>query len=152
MSPDKVPPAWLSLLFYLGLFFGGGVSIWVASRVAPDSRLALFFSFLTLSAAFIPGIFGWAGAALPAAMRLLLWRRAARPGTDTSVPVTVIPGAYAFVPVALLVCLPTGALVGALSPSPGFLGTLLLYEGLGLAFGCICWQLARTGYPQFPRE
>ena len=153
MSLFKPPPAWLSLLLYLGLFFGGGgLGIWVARMVAPDSNLAVFVSFLALPAGFMFGIFGWAGAAIPAAIRILLRRRAAQPIEKSDSRLIIVPGSFAFVPAALVTCVPAGVLVGILSPSPGFAGTLLLYVGLGLMFGCACWMLARAGYLQFPRE
>jgi hypothetical protein len=152
LNPAKHAPPWLSLLVYLALFFGGGfLGVRIARLVAPDSGLAEFVSFLTLPAAFVIGIVGWAGASIPAAIRRLFRRSTARPGEPVS-KITVPPGAFAFVPAALLTCLPAGALVGMLSPGPGFGGVLLLYAGLGLAFGCTCWLLARTGYLQFPRE
>jgi hypothetical protein len=153
MSLTKPPPAWLSLLLYLGLFFGGGgLGIWVARWVAPDSNLAEFVSFLVLPAGFMFGIFGWAGAAIPAAIRRLLRRRAAQPIEKSDSKPIIVPGSFAFVPAALVTCVPAGMLVGVLSPDLGFVRVLLLYAGLGLGFGIVCWLLARAGYLQFPRE
>jgi hypothetical protein len=120
--------------------------------VAPDSNLAEFVSFLALPAGFMFGIFGWAGAAIPAAIRILLRRRAARPVEEPDSKLIIVPGSFAFVPAALATCVPAGMLVGVLSSDLGFVRVLLLYAGLGFAFGVVCWQLARTGYLQFPRE
>lgn len=153
MRPRQIAPPWLSLLLYLGLFFGGGwLGIVVARMLAPGSGLAEFVSFLALPAAFIFGIFGWAGAAIPAAIWRLLRRRAAQPVEESDSKPIIVPGSYAFVPAALATCVPAGMLVGVLAPGPGFGWVLLLYTGLGLAFGVACWLLARAGYLQFPRE
>lgn len=153
MSANQYPSPWLSLLLYLGLFFGGGwIGIRVSRMVAPDSGLAEFVSFLALPTAFMFGIVGWAGAAIPAAIRRLLRRRAAQPVEASDSKPIIVPGSYAFVPAALATCVPAGMLVGVLSPDPGFAWVLLLFTTVGLAFGVSCWLLARAGYLQFPRE
>lgn len=153
MSPNRLPSPWLSLLLYLGLFFGGGwLGIRVARMVAPDSGLAEFVSFLALPAGFMFGIIGWAGAAIPAAIRRLLQRRMAQPVEESEAKPIIVPGAYAFVPAALATSVPAGMLVGVLSPDLGFAWVLLLYTAVGFAFGVTCWLLARAGYLQFPRE
>lgn len=157
MRPDSIPSQWLTVPIFFGLFFGGGyLGIQVSRVLAPDSGVAEFVSFLTLPAAFVIGMMAWAGAAIPAAVRRLVRRvlqRDRSPATaEKNLKAAIPPGSSAFVPVALVICLLAGTIVGALSPRMGFGWVLCVYAGLGLGYGASCWILARKGYLPFPRE
>ena len=150
---ERSPLAALAVV--LGLFFGGGaLGLWVAGAVAPDAPLAAFVSFLALPAAFMLGFVLWAGAALPGAWRRLqALRRAKASGIPAELPrVTVPPGSIAFVPAALIVNASAGLLVGMLSSTASILGAWALYSLIGVAYGIVCWQLAKRGLLAFPNE
>jgi hypothetical protein len=152
VRPNIDPSPWLSVPIFLGLFFGGGyLGILVSHFVAPESGLAEFVSFLAFPAAFVIGIFAWAGAAIPGAIRRLMLRSASSEKNTNANPV-IPPGSFAFIPTALVIGLLAGAIVGAVSTSLSYRWVLCLYGGLGLSYGVACWLLARTGFLPFPRE
>lgn len=157
MSRAPGPSAGLGLVFYLVLFFGGGLlGSQLARTMAPGSGLAELVSFLAFPAAFMGGIVAWAGAALPAAVRGLVRmvrsgedaQPSPRPGTE---PV-IVPGSFAFVPVSLVVASGAGFLVALLSRTHSFAAVLGLYLLIGAGYGSLCWRLARSGWLPFPRE
>lgn len=145
------------LVLYFALFFGGGVlGSQLARAVAPGSGLAELVSFLAFPAAFLLGVFAWAGAALPAVVRGLVRMLRGRgestppPGADDG-PV-IVPGSFAFLPVALVVAGTAGCVVGLLSGTRSFVAVLGLYLLIGAGYGTLCWRLARSGWLPFPRE
>jgi len=157
MSALRPRSHWLTVSIFLGLFFGGGFGgIHLSRALAPGSGLAEFVSFLTLPSAFMIGLVGWAGAAIPGALRRLL--RLARERNDSTRenaqrPQPAIPsGSFAFVPAALIAGALSGVIVASLSTGQGFGWVLFLYATLGLGYGILCWKLAQTGYLPFPRE
>ena len=161
MSAAVLRSPWLTLPIFFGLFFGGGwAGIQVSRALAPGSGVAEFVSFLALPAAFVVGLAGWAGAAIPAAVGRLIRLARERPRErDGSTPpkpeesrARIPPGSFAFVPAGLATCTISGMVVAGLSGSLGFGWVLGLYAALGLAYGVACWRLARTGYLPFPRE
>lgn len=148
---------WLTIPIFLGLFFGGGFGgIQVSRALAPDSGLAEFVSFLAFPSAFVIGIVGWAGAAIPGALRRLLRlireRNGSATGNETRPPPEIPPGSFAFVPAALFAGALSGLVVASVSTILGFGWVLGLYTALGLAYGVLCWKLAQTGYLSFPRD
>lgn len=147
----------LGTLVMLTLFFGGGVlGTQVAARLAPGSVLADFASFLALPAGFIVGFVAWAGAALPAAIRQLRrMRRKERSGRAKeggASRVTIPPGSFAFVPVCTIANALCGLIAGAASEHYSLIRVLAIYLSIGLAYGVLCWRLARIGLLPFPRE
>lgn len=145
------------LLVYFVMFFGGGLlGSQLARAMAPGSGLAELVSFLTFPAAFMGGIFAWAGAALPAVVRglvrMLRSRRDAQPIPRPATEPVIVPGSFAFVPVALVVTGGAGFLVALLSSTHSFLAVLGLYLLIGAGYGSLCWRLARSGWLPFPRE
>ncbi|MDX1375264.1 MAG: hypothetical protein R3357_06850 [Burkholderiales bacterium] len=149
MSSAKPRPPWITAPLFFGLFFGGGyLGIRLANAVAPGSGVAEFVSFLAFPAAFIVGIVAWLGASIPAALRRLAALRRGAPRGAATIP----PGAFAFVPAALVSCAPAGAMVGIVAPDLGAGWGLGLYAGVGLAYGAVCWSLARAGLLPFPRD
>lgn len=157
MSAATSRSPWLTIPIFVGLFFGGGFGgIHLARAIAPESGLAEFVSFLAMPSAFVIGIVGWAGAAIPGALRRLLRLVREREGStrvDGQRPQPAIPpGSFAFVPVALFAGALSGMVVASVSTSLGFGWVLCLYTVLGLSYGVLCWKLAQTGYLPFPRE
>ncbi|MRR55880.1 MAG: hypothetical protein EG822_15470 [Deltaproteobacteria bacterium] len=157
MSSAMTRSPLFSAAIFFGLFFGGGfVGIQLSRTLAPESGLAEFVSFLALPAAFVIGNAFWAGAAIPAAVRRIirLVRESGRvlPGRVSATEAMIPPGSFAFVPAALLTSTLAGGVVATISRPFGFLGVIFLYTALGLAYGVICWRLARSGYLPFPRE
>ncbi|HEY5762874.1 MAG TPA: hypothetical protein VIS73_06675 [Rhodocyclaceae bacterium] len=150
---ERTPLAALGVV--LGLFFGGGaLGLWLADQVASESAVAALVSFLALPAAFMLGFVLWAGAALPGAWRRFqTMRRAKVSGVPADLlPVAVPPGAFAFVPAALIVNAGAGLLVGMLASDVSSYGTWVLYLLIGAAYGITCWQLAKRGLLAFPNE
>jgi len=157
MAQQTRPSQWVAGLIFVGLFFGGGFAgIQLARALAPASGLAEFVSFLAFPAAFVIGVVAWCGAAVPAAVRRLVGL--ARKGSglasaaEGTLPQTIPPGSFAFVPASLILTVPAGVVVAALSTTWSFVGVVCLYAVLGLCFGVGCWRLARSGYLPFPRE
>lgn len=145
------------LVLYFALFFGGGLlGSHLARAVAPGSGLAELVSFLAFPAAFLLGVFAWAGAALPAVVRglvrMLRARGAAGPGPRSAADPVIVPGSFAFLPVALVVTGAAGCAVGLLSGTQSFVAVLGLYLLIGAGYGALCWRVARTGWLPFPRE
>lgn len=148
---------WLTIPIFLGLFFGGGFGgIHLARALAPGSGLAEFVSFVALPLAFMIGMLGWAGAAIPEAIRRLtrlIREKENPPPVEVTRPEpTIPPGSFAFVPAALIVSVPSGFVVASVSTDWGFASALCLYSALGLGYGVLCWKLAQTGYLPFPRD
>ncbi|MFN2316050.1 MAG: hypothetical protein ABR551_07395 [Gemmatimonadales bacterium] len=157
MSQAPGPSPGMAALLYLALFLGGGLlGSQLARAMAPGSGLAELVSFLALPAAFMVGIIAWAGAALPAMVRGLVRMirdggRRSRSDGRLDEPV-IVPGSFAFVPVALVITGGAGLLVAILSRTHSFLAVLGLYLLIGAGYGSLCWRLARIGWLQFPRE
>lgn len=142
---------------YLLLFFGAGLlGSQLARAMAPGSGLAELVSFLAFPAAFMGGIFAWAGAALPAVIRglvrLLILRGRVATSTRAATEPVIVPGSFAFLPVALLLTGAAGLVVGVLSSTRSFVAVLGLYLLIGAGYGSLCWRLARSGILPFPRE
>ena len=157
MATRSPPSQWVTGLVFFGFFFGGGYGgIQLARALAPASGLAEFVSFLAFPGAFVIGLVAWAGAAMPAAIRRLagLARKESGPASAAreSPPRTIPPGSFAFVPVSLIVTVPAGVVVAALSTTWSFVWVACLYAALGLCFGVGCWRLARSGYLPFPKD
>lgn len=157
MSAATSRSRWLTIPIFFGLFFGGGFGgIHLARAVAPVSGLAEFVSFLAMPSAFVIGIVGWAGAAIPGALRRLLRLAREREGStrvDGQRPEPVIPpGSFAFFPAALFAGALSGMVVASVSTRLGFGWVFCLYTALGLSYGILCWKFAQKGYLPFPRE
>jgi len=136
-----------SFIILLILFFGGGfVGEHLALALAPGSGVSRLLGFLALPAAFIVGFFFWAGAATFVLMKELA-ERGSRPG-----PREIPPGAKGFLWSSVLSCGIVGALTGILSKEHGFALVLGTYVAMGLVYGAVCWQLAKSGWLPFPRE
>lgn len=157
MSRGPGPSAGLGPVVYLALFFGGGLlGSQLARAMAPGSGLAELVSVLAFPAAFMGGIVAWAGAALPAVVRglvrMLRSREHAQPSPRPVTEPVIVPGSFAFVPVALVVTGAAGFLVALLSRTHSFMAVLGLYLLIGTGYGSLCWRLARSGWLPFPRE
>lgn len=133
----------------LGLFFGGGgVGVLMADWLAPGSGVAGLFSFLAWPAAFLLGFYAWAGLAVFA----LLWRLIRGRGRPHPSEAVIPPGTNGFIWSSLITCGMAGVIAGALSARYGLFMVTGIYLLVGLLYGALCWQLARTGWLPFPKD
>jgi len=138
-----------SLLILFTLLIGGGlVGEELALALAPGSGVSRLLGFLALPASCLLGFVVWAGNAAFAA----IWQLAtggAHPGRK---PREIPPGANGFLWSSVLTCLFVGVLTGILSKEHGVVFVSGVYVATGLVYGVLCWQLAKSGWLQFPRE
>lgn len=155
MTDARRGSALTGALLYLILFFGSGfLGSQLARAMAPGSALAEFVSFLAFPAGFLFGVMAWAGAALPAALRILVRRlrsSGAPPVVAAQEPI-IVPGSWAFVPACMVTAGVAGVVAAVLSGTQGFVAVLGLYLLIGAGFGTLCWRLARSGVLPFPQE
>jgi hypothetical protein len=138
-----------SFIILLILFVGGGFAgEQLAIALAQGSGLSRLLGFLALPASFVFGFFAWAGAA---AIVVVKWF--AKGGARSSQrPRGIPPGASGFLWSSVLSCSLVGMLIGLLSNTHGFIVVFSSYFAVGVAYGALCWRLARSGWLQFPRE
>jgi hypothetical protein len=148
--------AWITIPLLFLLFLGGAVlGMSLAERLAPESFVAAFVGLFMLPLAFILGMQFWLGLALLGAighgLRYLLGRArgstARLPRTASS---TIPPGSVAFFPIAALSGGVGGLITASVASRAGFLAVVLTYSVIGMAYGLLCWQLARRGWLPFP--
>jgi hypothetical protein len=144
--PPRSP--WLQAAAIAGAFLGGGAfGTWLPAVLAPESWVATFAGMFAFPLAFIAGMQFWLGLALV----LAVWRRL-RHGPRQPGPHEVPSGSIAFVPTSAALLTAAGIVVALCGSRIGALATVGLYAVLGLAYGTLCWQLARLGYLPFPTE
>jgi hypothetical protein len=126
----------------------------LANAMAPESAVAAFFGLFMLPAAFIGGFYTWLGLALLDAIGQFLRRRrgatAASPAAAPVHPRAVPPGSVSFVFTSLGVATLVGFGIAFLSTGLKFSQAWGTVIGVGIGYGVLCWNLARSGFLPFP--
>ena len=150
-------PWWITAPILSVLFFGGGFAgEQLAGILASDSALAKFVSIFALPISMFFGLISWLGTASLIALKRRMKRNNQHPKGQREEyswgKTTIPPGSRAFVIASIIPCVIVGALVGLLSTEYGFVRSFIVYTGMGIAYGWLCWKAAENGYLPFPNE
>ncbi|HSE78242.1 MAG TPA: hypothetical protein VLG66_09565 [Alphaproteobacteria bacterium] len=151
------------ILLLAALLFGGiAIGAWLAEWLAPGSWLAAIVGFIMLPLCFGLGMTSWYAIAHAAVMKRLgraVWRgakgedfRGAVKSELADLAGRTLPGTGVFVPIAALVSLGGGAVIGLAPNSGGFFLSLIVNGGVGTAYGFLLRWLAVNGHLPLPED
>lgn len=151
------------MLLLAALLFGGmAVGTWLAEWLAPGSWIAAMVGFMMLPLCFGLGMTSWYAVAHAAVMKRLgraVLRGAM--GEDfrgavktelTDLAGQTLPGTGVFVPIAAMVSLGGGAVIGLVPDSSGFFWSLAANGAVGTAYGFLLRWLAVNGHLPLPED